>query len=108
MPNINLTWREILAIAGLAVAGVWFLKHEYETGAINPASDQNLAFKASTSLYDDLTGSQQSPGADFYDWTHPQDPYTVNTQYVGPQTGFDTWYKKDTNIFGIGALSPAK
>ena len=40
--------------------------------AINPASDSNIFFKWSTDLYQKITGSKQTPGADLYDWMNPR------------------------------------
>jgi len=39
--------------------------------AINPLNDENVFNKGATNAYQNITGSDQSMGADLYDYMHP-------------------------------------
>ena len=52
--------------------------------AINPASEGNIFFKWTTKLYQDITGSKQTPGEDIYDLMHSRPPDNPADAADGP------------------------
>jgi len=71
----------IMVVAGLAVAalGVAWYHRKAITEAVDITSANNVINKAAESVYQSTTGSQQSIGADFYDWLNPQVEECFNT-----------------------------
>jgi hypothetical protein len=40
-------------------------------GAINPLSDQNVAYRGANAVVSNVTGRDETVGGWLYDWTHP-------------------------------------
>lgn len=70
------TPKTTLIVAGVAVAGLWYLKRQAgETladvgNAVNPVNQDNIFNRYFVDSYQKITGSQGTPGGDFYDWMH--------------------------------------
>lgn len=58
----------LAGVALVALAAWWLVKH---SGLFNPLNQNNLANQGFDSLYQGVTGSQGTLGADIYNWTHP-------------------------------------
>lgn len=75
------TWtpKTTLIVAGVAVAGLWYLKSKAtetvkEVGqAINPVNHDNIFNRGAQAIWDQFTDGQGTIGTDIYDWLNPPD-----------------------------------
>lgn len=72
------TPKNTLIVAGIAALAIYYLKGRAVEGAkaagnaINPLNNDNIFNQYFVGGYQDLTGSEGTPGGDFYDWkSHP-------------------------------------
>lgn len=70
-PTVALDYKLVLALGVVIAAAVYLKKNP---NALNVASPDNIANRAAEGLYKNLTGSEQGPGADLYDYLHRNDP----------------------------------
>lgn len=75
------TWtpKTTLIVAGVAVAGLWYLKSKAtetvkEVGqAVNPVNHDNIFNRGAQAIWDQFTDGQGTIGTDIADWLNPPD-----------------------------------
>ena len=72
-------WKSSAVLIGGIIIAYLILKNDAVTavktvaGAVNPLDKNNVVNQATESFYKTITDSPNSPGADFYDFTHNED-----------------------------------
>jgi len=76
---LKLDFKGIIAAALIGALAIWAVKRtlfnavDYvaeNSDKFNPTKEENLINQGFTSIYQDVFGSDQSLGADIYDWIH--------------------------------------
>lgn len=77
---MELDWKAVLALGLVGAIAVYFLKKQATAAmsavgqAINPVSSSNIAYQGASALTSAVTGSNESLGAQIYDWFNPAPP----------------------------------
>lgn len=94
MLSVKMDYKSVIAAAVVGAGAVWFVKRLIKQGAeeiekiakaVDPTDRENVINQWFERAYSDVTGSQSSPGADFYDWLHKVEPETYPPYEVPPQ-----------------------
>lgn len=113
--NVEISGTGVAALAGLAVIGVigmWIYSNrdaiKGAVQAVNPASDQNVAYKAANVITQSVTGDKgTSFGSWLYDVTHPNQPDITAPTPLRAQTGWDDIMLRRAREQAAGVLGDA-
>lgn len=79
MLSIELNWKTVAAVYLFGMGVIWLTKSSLKEAKevamemaphINPVDESNIFNRGFESVWHAITGSDQSPGADIYDWIH--------------------------------------
>lgn len=80
--TVALDWKTAAVIIGSVFLLIELEKYRVKKAAgaalsaVNPVNPENVINKGTVAVYQGVTGSEQQPGADFYDLTHKPDGST--------------------------------
>lgn len=91
MLSVKMDYKSVIAAALLGAGAVWLAKKAITKGVkevaekVNPADPDNVINEWFEDTYSFMTGSENSPGADLYDWLHQVEPEHYPPYEVPPQ-----------------------